>query len=111
MTDVRMSQAANAYQSALKAANKLMDQTTLQGSAPVADASRPSFGDLVSESLESAKQSAYHGEAVSTKGLAGKADLTDVVTAVANAEMALNTVVTIRDRVISAYQDIVKMAI
>ena len=43
--------------------------------------------------------------------VAGKADLTDVVTAVSEAETALNTVVAIRDRVISAYQDIIKMPI
>jgi flagellar hook-basal body complex protein FliE len=37
--------------------------------------------------------------------------MTDVVTAVADAETALNTVVAIRDRVINAYQDIIKMPV
>jgi len=48
---------------------------------------------------------------VATKALAGKADITQVVTAVNDAETALSTVVAIRDRAITAYQDIIKMAI
>ena len=34
-----------------------------------------------------------------------------LVTAVANAELTLNTVVAVRDRVINAYNDIIKMSI
>jgi flagellar hook-basal body complex protein FliE len=45
------------------------------------------------------------------KGMAKEAELTDVVTAVSNAELTLQTVVTIRDRVIQAYQDIIRMPI
>jgi flagellar hook-basal body complex protein FliE len=37
--------------------------------------------------------------------------VTDVVTAVTNAEVALDTVVAVRDRVISAYQEIMRMPI
>ncbi len=48
---------------------------------------------------------------MATKALVGKADLTDVVTAVSEAETALNAVVAVRDRVISAYQEIIKMPI
>ena len=42
---------------------------------------------------------------------AGKAELVDVVTAVANAETTLETVVALRDRMISAYQDIMRMGV
>ena len=38
-----------------------------------------------------------------------RSDITDLVTSIANAELALNTIVTIRDKVISAYQDIIRM--
>ena len=41
----------------------------------------------------------------------GKGDLVDVVTAVNSAEMTLETVVAIRDKVIAAYQDILRMPI
>ena len=51
------------------------------------------------------------GEETSMKGLAGAADVADVVTAVTNAEVALQTVMAVRDRVIQAYQDIIRMPI
>ncbi len=44
-------------------------------------------------------------------GLSGNASVTDVVTAVAKAELTLQTAMTIRDRVVQAYQDIMKMPI
>ena len=42
------------------------------------------------------------------EAVAKKADVVDVVTAVANAELTLETVMNIRDRVMSAYQEIIK---
>jgi len=41
----------------------------------------------------------------------GKGDLVDVVTAVQAAEVSLETVVAIRDKVIAAYQEIMRMPI
>ena len=48
---------------------------------------------------------------MTAKAVVGEADLVEVVTAVNSAEMALQTVVTVRDRVISAYQEILRMPI
>ena len=48
---------------------------------------------------------------MSAKGIAGTADLREVVTAVTNAEVTLQTAIAIRDRVIRAYQDITSMPI
>jgi flagellar hook-basal body complex protein FliE len=70
-----------------------------------------SFAELVSESLGSAVQAGRQSEHMSAQAIAGKADLNEVVTAVTNAEITLQTVVAIRDRVIQAYQDIVQMPI
>ena len=47
----------------------------------------------------------------SARAVAGQAEMVDVVTAVSNAEMVLETVTTVRDRVISAYQEIMRMPI
>ena len=41
----------------------------------------------------------------------GKANVMDVVTAVAETDVAVSTLVSVRDKVISAYEDIMKMAI
>jgi flagellar hook-basal body complex protein FliE len=51
------------------------------------------------------------GETQSLKAVAGTADLTEVVTAMSKAEVTLQTVVTIRDRVVQAYQEILRMPI
>lgn len=41
----------------------------------------------------------------------GSTDIVDVVTAIAETEVALETVVAVRDRVISAYEEIMRMPI
>ena len=69
------------------------------------------FGDVLAKTLEDAVKTTRAGESAMNASAAGKADLVDVVTAVANAETTLETVVAIRDRVISAYQDIMRMPI
>ncbi|MGE5200770.1 MAG: flagellar hook-basal body complex protein FliE [Acidobacteriota bacterium] len=69
------------------------------------------FGDLVRQAAESAVGSVKQGEQTSLAGVMGKADIAQVAAAVANAETTLETVVAVRDRVIQAYQDIIKMPI
>ena len=50
-------------------------------------------------------------ETASAKQVAGKGDLIDVVTAIGAAETALDTVVAVRDRVVNAYSEIMRMQI
>lgn len=69
------------------------------------------FGEMLSEALQNTMDASRSSEVMASKAVAGKADVTDVVTAVTNAEMALDTVVAVRDRVISAYQEIMRMPI
>ena len=52
-----------------------------------------------------------NAERVATDAITGEANLTEVITAVASAEASLQTLVTVRDRVISAYQEIMRMPI
>jgi flagellar hook-basal body complex protein FliE len=70
-----------------------------------------SFGDMLKNFAGDAVKSLESGEKAATAAATGKADLTSVVTAISNAELMLQTVVTIRDKVIAAYQDITKTAI
>lgn len=70
-----------------------------------------SFSDLVSQSLKGAVEAGHASESVSAKAIAGQANLNEVVTAVTNAEVTLQAVLAIRDRVIQAYQEIVRMPI
>lgn len=111
MTNVNMMQATNAYRDALRAAERILEQAKGGATESTQEARGPSFMDMVGESLKSAANAGYNSELTAMKAMNGKADLTDVVTAVAHAETALNTIVTIRDRAINAYQDIIKMPI
>lgn len=69
------------------------------------------FGELVRGMLDEAVETGRQAEAVSGAAIVGQADLTDVVMAVNNAEVTLQTVVGLRDRMIEAYQEIIRMPI
>ena len=56
-------------------------------------------------------ESGCKAEAQALATAAGKADVVDVVTAVAESEAALETLVAVRDRVIAADQEIMRMPI
>ncbi len=77
------------------------------GDAPVAGG----FGQLVQDMVGNATGSLKAAEAASAKQIAGKGDLIDVVTAMGAAEVALDTVVAVRDRVVNAYSEIMRMQI
>src|SRR5579883_2180254 len=67
-----------------------------------------SFADLVKDAVGEAKQTLQEGEHATLAAASGKADLTQVALAVTNADAALQTVIAVRDKVISAYQDILR---
>lgn len=100
--------AMNAYKNATKMGG--MPTPELDSNAQNANG-KVGFDDLLTESLSTAKNNAYKTEATSAKSLVGEAELHELVTSVTNAELTLNTVVAVRDRVINAYQDILKMPI
>lgn len=70
-----------------------------------------SFGEVMRQAAAEAVETVRASEQTSAAAVVGQADLTDVVTAVSNAEMTLQTVVAVRDRVITAYQEILRMPI
>lgn len=67
------------------------------------------FADLVRGAIQEAKTIGERSEKLSVAGIADRADIGQVVTAVAEAEVTLQTVVAIRDKVIDAYKDIIRM--
>jgi flagellar hook-basal body complex protein FliE len=98
MTDIKA--ATNAYSNALNQIKK--------ASAPDDAGTGSSFGDLLRQSAEAAIASQHKSEQVSGAALAGKADMTDVLQAVTEAEMALNTVLAVRDKVVQAYEQVMR---
>ncbi|MDE3060115.1 MAG: flagellar hook-basal body complex protein FliE [Pseudomonadota bacterium] len=99
--------AANAYRNQLRLMQNAGDAAPAQE-----EPSKSAFAQLVETAAKDAMGSQYKAETAQMSALTGgKADLTSLVTAVSDAELSLNTVVAIRDRVINAYNDIIKMAI
>ena len=70
-----------------------------------------SFGDMMKTFAGDTVHALKEGESAALASASGKADLTSVITAIGKAELMLQTVVTIRDKVIAAYQDISKTSV
>lgn len=107
---VNFLEASAAYARALKRPVQPSDAGMAMGGA-AGQAQGGGFGSLVEELATEAVQATRQAEAVSRQTVTGKADLVDVVTAVTAAETALETVVAVRDRVVSAYQELMRMQI
>ena len=95
---------------ALSALQKLQNLAATPAT-PADNAGGPSFGDVLKTSLEGAIKAQHTSEKVSAASLVGKADMTEVLQAVNNAEVALNTVLAVRDRVVQAYESIMRTSI
>lgn len=109
MADIKS--AINAYNTALKAQQTMRAGGGDAASSAVPAASGGGFADMLSSALESAMNTQYKSEKVSLDAVAKKASPVDLVTAVSQAELTLQTVVGVRDRMVAAYQDIMKMPI
>lgn len=125
MVDSVFSSAINAYQQASKmggnkagaagadAPKRIMLSNGEAAATPEEQnrVGKPSFPELLEHSIDSSMNNQYKGEDTSVKTLVRKAELHEMVTAVTHAELTLQTVVAVRDKVIGAYQDILKMPI
>jgi flagellar hook-basal body complex protein FliE len=80
------------------------------GAAPTQEAGS-AFSQLVQSAVNDAVAASRTSEKQMTAHTQGKAELVDVVTAVASAEASLETVMAVRDQVIAAYQEIMRMPI
>ena len=69
------------------------------------------FSDFLRDKAQSSADTLKAGEVMSAKAITGDAEITAVVEAVTAAETTLNTVIALRDRMIGAYQEIMRMPI
>ncbi len=70
-----------------------------------------SFGAVLQNAMTGLSALGQDADTKSVQALSGTGSLTDVVMAVSKAEMALQASVAVRDKMISAYQDIMRMAV
>jgi flagellar hook-basal body complex protein FliE len=107
-----MTNFANAISAYRTAANPLAGLEK-QGSAGEGGAEDigTDFVSVLKDATKMAIGTAKGAEQSSLAAVAGKADIREVVAAVANAELTLETVVNVRDKVINAYNEIMRMPI
>jgi flagellar hook-basal body complex protein FliE len=70
-----------------------------------------SFGAMLKDAMSSIAESGHKSDSETRAMVAGKADMVDVVTAVSETEVAVETMVAVRNKVIEAYQTIMSMPI
>ena len=78
------------------------------GAAPTG---APGFGDMLKDVMGDMTKQTRAAETQMTGATQGRGNMIDVVTAVSSAEASLETVIAVRDQVISAYQEIMRMPI
>lgn len=81
------------------------------GGGPAARGSASGFGDMLQSAMQSFSEQGKATDAQAMQAISGKSDVVDVVTAVAESELALDTLVSVRDKVIAAYEEIMRMPI
>lgn len=69
------------------------------------------FGEMLGRAMAGVVDSSRAAEGQAKQAISGAGNLTEVATAVAKAELALQTTVALRDRVVQAYQEIMRMPI
>jgi flagellar hook-basal body complex protein FliE len=75
------------------------------------DADAVSFSGVLGRAIQSAVTTGETADAQAMQVIAGGGNITDMVTAVSRAQLVLQSTVAIRDRVVSAYQEIMRMSI
>jgi flagellar hook-basal body complex protein FliE len=81
------------------------------GAGKGAETSGPSFSAVLKDAIGSVMDVGRKSDQQTVAMAAGNANVMDVVTAVAETDVAVSTLVSVRDKVIQSYEDIMKMSI
>ncbi len=101
------SAAAGAY----SALARLADPSAALGNAAGIEGGGPSFGSILKGALGAVVDAGHKAETQTQAVAAGKANIVDVVTAVSETEVAVEALVSVRDKMIQAYEEIMRMPI
>ncbi len=101
------SAAAGAYASLAR----LADPSAALGKVAGEAAAGPSFGSLLKDAIGSVVEAGRKSDAQTQALATGKSNIVDVVTAVSETEVAVEALVAVRDKVIQAYEEIMRMPI
>ena len=79
--------------------------------APAADESGPGFGDLVTQAIQNANSEQLEAERQARSLAAGKGDIVDTMVALSRADLSLRFVVSLRNRALDSYQEIMRLQV
>lgn len=98
---------------ALSAYNKAADLVGKQmsGASDSDEVQKPNFGQMVESIVNKTVTDVNKAEKLTAKSVTGEVSTEDLAIAVANAELSLKTLMSIRDKIVTAYQDILRMPI
>jgi flagellar hook-basal body complex protein FliE len=101
--------AASAYANIARLA---ADPSAALARPPGGDAgSGSSFTSMLKDAIGAVSEAGQKADAQTRAAANGKSNMVDVVTAVSETEVAIDAVVAVRDKVIAAYEEIMKMPI
>ena len=86
-------------------------QGILKPSSDYMDTKATGFADALESALSEMRRGLQSGEKAAVDAMSGKGDVQTLVEALSATEMALETAVTVRDRVVEAYQEILRMSV
>lgn len=101
----------NAATAAYSNAAQLMHEVAKPSAQPLGGTGQGNFAGLLAEAVQGIVDSGKVADQKSMELVNGQGNIVDVVTAISQTELAMETMVSVRDRVISAYEEIMRMPI
>jgi flagellar hook-basal body complex protein FliE len=90
---------------------RITPSTGVSPASPVNPSAGADFGTALRSAVESAVDIGHEAEAASMKAITQGGNVTEVATALSRAELTLQTATAVRDRMLQAYQDIMRIQI
>jgi flagellar hook-basal body complex protein FliE len=90
---------------------RITPSTGVSPASPTSPSAGADFGAALNSAVESAIDTGHEAEAASIKAITQGGNVTEVATALSRAELTLQTATAVRDRMLQAYQDIMRIQI
>lgn len=103
--DIQASFASQLYETAARLGTQRTE------GADAAEEGGESFAETLARAAQDITGTLQRGEAVAQQAVTGQGDAQAVVEALTATELALQTAVTLRDRVVEAYQEVLRMPV
>ncbi|GMG83626.1 flagellar hook-basal body complex protein FliE [Paralimibaculum aggregatum] len=104
--DIETSFATRLYDSARK-----LGADAAPPAEPGATVAETGFAETLARAAQEITETLQRGEQVADAAISGRGDVQSVVEALTATELALQTAVTVRDRVVEAYQEVLRMPV